>query len=94
MLVEYGDEGVESGVEDAIDAIDRGLPRSSTQRVGVEAHVGRLHRTHDVAHADLNGRPRQWWYDVRISEAGDTEPVRYWIYGAINARPRVTKVPA
>ena len=42
----------------------------------------------------LNGRPRQWWYDVRISEAGDTEPVRYWIYGAINARPRVTKVPA
>jgi hypothetical protein len=39
----------------------------------------------------LLGRPRTWWYDVRISEAGDTEPVRYWLHGAIEARPRVTK---
>lgn len=38
----------------------------------------------------LAGRPRTWWYDVRVSEAGDTEPTRYWIHGAINARPRVT----
>lgn len=36
------------------------------------------------------GRPRTWWYDVRISEAGGAEPVRVWIYGAINATPRVT----
>ncbi len=36
------------------------------------------------------GRPRTWFYDVRIAEAGDTEPVRYWLHGAVNAQPRVT----
>jgi hypothetical protein len=59
VLVEYGDEGIESIIENAIDAIDRGSPRSRSQPAGVDAHIGGLHRTHDVAHADLLRRPSE-----------------------------------
>lgn len=38
----------------------------------------------------FQGRPRIWWYDVRISEVGGAEPTQVWIWGAINAEPRKT----
>lgn len=37
----------------------------------------------------FNGKPRTWFYEVRVAEPGDAEPARVWVWGRVHARPRI-----